>query len=715
MVVSGGRVAADAHQDHLNALLHEPSFRTLLGPIVFAKAKMPTNPAVASAILKLSADEVSNATDFSKLIRTDPALAIRLLKTANSAQFAQRTPITTIERAVTVLGLSRVKATALGFQLIAHLDRMGGTPFDLKLFWQHALLRGCLARVIATGTIPQRTDEAFLIALLQDCGIVLLAQVLGSSYATLCRSDLSPSAFYATERESFPYTHVDAIAVMSGEWRLPELISEPMKQHHHPRTISKKPASEQEKLADVAYFVGNLCFAGNLQITRDEQTLNDFGATAFALDPIRWSEIQKHTEAEYRNMSQMFEDLLPDGIDVAELLGEANRQLAEAADNSAARVVDIEAQRTTLVHEQKQLQAAIGDYRERAAIDPLTNVLNRGAIMDAARTAIKRNLDESVPLGALFLDIDNIKHLNDTYGQDVGDKVLKSAAAMLGQSIQDRGLVGRYGGEEFVVVLPELSADSTCKVGEDIVQGFRRLDTSGLGCSGPVTCSVGALWADRLSFNSAEELFAAADQLMYKAKRGGKDRCCFEKLIPSSQAAPATSPALHGVTLNPIPVYRDDAKNQAVGIEEILAIAGQLNALEGDPFAGIRKQERNKVVALCTLHYFTGSGSELAMKTCATRNLSTGGVGLLVPRPMIRGEPVEVVLDRGASQLFLAGLVTFCRHIDRTLHEVGIQFVSHSVSPIISNDAAGALHKHEWVNRAYTAKVTGKLQQTVAT
>jgi two-component system, cell cycle response regulator len=677
---------------------------------LFARAKMPTNPAVASAILKLSASETSNAKDFADLIRTDPSLAIRILKSANSARFAQRTQVTTIERAVTILGLSRVKATALGFQLIAHLDQLGGAPFDMKVYWQHSLLRGCLARVIATGVVPQRTEEAFLISLLQDCGIMLLVQVLGSSYASLCRADLSPAAFYATERESFPYTHVDAIEALASEWRLPLLISAPMQQHHHPRGCSNALKSEQEKLAAVAYFVGNLCFSANLQVMRDEQGLNDFGVAALALGQTTWADLQRETEAEYHSLLELFGDLLPDDIEVSELLGEANRQLVHAAEESEARFVDVEAQRVALMHERKQLQHALRDYREQSAIDPLTRVMNRGAVAEAARAAIRRNLEENVPLGALFLDIDNFKHLNDTYGHDVGDKVLKAVAALLRQEIRDDGPVGRYGGEEFVILLPARSAEATRHVAEDIVQALRRLDTTGLGCAGPVTCSVGAIWADRLPFNSAEELFGAADQLMYKAKRNGKNRACFERLTPSSSPLAEIPLAPHLTALD----SPEPEPTLAPGADELLALARQLNEIELDYFAGLRKQVRKKVVAPCTLYFFTESGPELKAETAVTRNLSTGGVGLLVARPMIRGEPVEVMLNCGASRLFVAGLVSFCRHVDGTIHEIGVQFVSHSVMPIVSSEAVEPIKQHDWLQRAFSAKKAGKLQTVAA-
>ena len=183
---------------------------------LFAKAKMPSSPALAEQILTLIKDSKSNASDFGAVIRTDPALAVRLLKTANSAQFVQREPVTTCERAIMVLGINRVKTISLGIQIVEHLDRLGGAPFDMKTFWQHSLLRACLARALAQRVVSEHEEEAFLAGLLLDCGILLLVQTLGCGYAKLYRSSLSPAAFYAVERETFPHTHVDAISVMAS-------------------------------------------------------------------------------------------------------------------------------------------------------------------------------------------------------------------------------------------------------------------------------------------------------------------------------------------------------------------------------------------------------------------------------------------------------------------------------------------------------------------
>ena len=154
---------------------------------------------------------------------------------------------------------------------------------------------------------------------------------------------------------------------------------------------------------------------------------------------------------------------------------------------------------------------------------------------------------------------------------------------------------------------------------------------------------------------------------------------------------------------------RSRAGDAASLCDTLADVATKLNAEETDEFAGMRKQERRRVVMPCRLNYFTESGNEVRGEEAVTRNISTGGVGVLVPRPMVRAEAVEVVMQKKDSHLFLAGLVTFCRHIEGGIHEIGVQFVVHSVAPIISGSGAESALKIDWVADAVDAKRSGKL------
>jgi diguanylate cyclase (GGDEF)-like protein len=497
---------------------------------------------------------------------------------------------------------------------------------------------------------------------------------------------------------------------MASEWRLPQIIAVPLEQHHTRGQLDEE-STETDRLSAVSYFVGGLRFADGLTIDPAEEDLREFGRTTLELDEAAWAQVRDGAANEYQRVSQLYAGIVPEDVDVAELLGEANHQLASVAHDASQRMLDIEAERAAIQREQRGLENALREYRERAALDPLTNVLNRGALMDAARKAIEGHLDRGAAIGALFLDLDNFKEVNDAWGHDAGDKTLKAVAVLLVREIGHAGTIGRYGGEEFVVVLRDLSAVATRTAGEQIVASVRRLAGQALGYPGPLTCSLGAVWSERPAVNSAEELFAAADQLMYRAKRNGKDRCCFGLLTEpydSIQHGDGSAPGTAESTRRSQEV--GDGKTDRSTLEEMLAIARQLNDYEVDTFVGIRKQERKKLTLPCAVHYFTKSGTDMPAQQAVARNVSTGGIGLLIARPLARGEAVEVVLDRGPSKLFLPGLVSYCRHIIESVHDMGVQFVTHSVTPIISGDPPEAMRKHDWVAQAVHAKQDCKLE-----
>jgi len=667
---------------------------------LFEKAKMPSSPALAARILELSDDPNSTAEDFGKILRTDAILTARLLKTANSAFFAQRIPVTNVERAVTVLGLNRVKTTALGFQLVSHLDRLGGTPFDMNAFWTHSLLRACIAQSLAGFIVPELVDEAFIVGLLQDTGIMLLAQILGKEYANLYQpQDLSPTAFFEVESNSFPHTHVDAITVMCSEWKIPQDIAIPLKRHHQMTRITDQ-SSILDKLCGVSYLVGGLRFTNDVTVGTEENKLREYANDQLHFHENMWNESINWATEEYQRISTFFGEVLNNDIDVVDLLGEANQQLTAVAEKANQKVVDIELEKEKILNEQKRLEKSLKDYRERASLDPLTLIPNRGAIFDAARLAIKQTSVDGTSIGVLFIDIDNFKAINDLHSHKTGDNVLKALAMLLKDNIDQIENVGRYGGEEFIVILKNLSAEECREKAAQFIEQIRKYDTQSLGLREPITCSLGAIWTDKPTVESAEELFAASDALMYKAKGNGKDRYCFEILHEEHPTMPAHHRSL-SESYNPNHPSTS-TQNQSVKtfIKDLIQIAERLNENESKGFEGIRKQKRKLMVSQCELCYFASVDSELQTVQAVTKNISSGGIGLLVTRPMVRGEPVEVVLNKDTSRLYLAGLIAYCSRIDGPIHEIGIQFVSQSVQSVILTDPIDETKKPEWVVQA---------------
>jgi diguanylate cyclase (GGDEF)-like protein len=156
--------------------------------------------------------------------------------------------------------------------------------------------------------------------------------------------------------------------------------------------------------------------------------------------------------------------------------------------------------------------------RELASHDPLTGLLNRREFDDRGTAEVERSRRYGHPVAVAFIDLDNFKQINDRLGHAVGDKVLQSVASALHDSSRASDLVGRIGGDEFAVLLPELDRAAAHDLGTRIASGLG----SALAPFSPVSASIGIAWfaAADVDFPS---MLCAADALMYQIKSAGKN------------------------------------------------------------------------------------------------------------------------------------------------------------------------------------------------
>jgi diguanylate cyclase (GGDEF)-like protein/PAS domain S-box-containing protein len=177
-----------------------------------------------------------------------------------------------------------------------------------------------------------------------------------------------------------------------------------------------------------------------------------------------------------------------------------------------------------------QIGLSIANIRLREALrsqsikDPLTGLYNRRYLTEMLEREIRRAVRSAQGLGILMLDLDHFKKFNDTYGHDAGDTVLREAASFLSKSIRVEDMVCRFGGEEFVIILPTANLEAAHGRAERIRSKVRELTVLHHGQSlGMITVSVGVSALPR-NGTTAKELLDAADAALYRAKREGRDR-----------------------------------------------------------------------------------------------------------------------------------------------------------------------------------------------
>jgi diguanylate cyclase (GGDEF)-like protein len=178
----------------------------------------------------------------------------------------------------------------------------------------------------------------------------------------------------------------------------------------------------------------------------------------------------------------------------------------------------------------KQVALALANIRLRATLreqssrDSLTGLFNRRYMEESLDREIRRAAREGYGLGLLMADLDNFKQLNDAYGHAAGDEVLRRVGRFLGAAVRGEDVACRFGGEEFVVILPKASLDDTHRRAEVLREGIKapHLDDP-TGLYPGATMSVGVAGYPEHGTSSAE-LILAADSAMYLAKARGRDR-----------------------------------------------------------------------------------------------------------------------------------------------------------------------------------------------
>ena len=180
---------------------------------------------------------------------------------------------------------------------------------------------------------------------------------------------------------------------------------------------------------------------------------------------------------------------------------------------------NIEAKNIQLLEAHKKLQEVYVKVEELSIIDPLTSIYNRRFLMDKLNEAVEASKENEQPLGIVLLDLDHFKKANDTYGHGFGDEVLKITVATIQKCLRQSDILGRYGGEEFLIILPLTEQSIIFEIAERIGAAIRTLTWRY-----PINVTISGGIAMYQPYYSLDAFLEKADRNLYVAKETGRDR-----------------------------------------------------------------------------------------------------------------------------------------------------------------------------------------------
>lgn len=205
---------------------------------------LPTLPVIITRILEVVKDERSSAKDLERIISCDQSITSRVLRIANSAYYGFSRKITTIHRAIVILGFQTVQGLALGSSIFETFFRTGRTAyFDRTAFWLHSIACSRCAMTLAQDSGELDPEEAFLAGLIHDIGMVVMDYTMHHEYSGILKIAMNQeSSLDELERDAWGFDHGEVGAWLGERWGFPEPLLDAIRFHHRVSTHGRRSA-----------------------------------------------------------------------------------------------------------------------------------------------------------------------------------------------------------------------------------------------------------------------------------------------------------------------------------------------------------------------------------------------------------------------------------------------------------------------------------------
>ncbi|WP_447530129.1 sensor domain-containing diguanylate cyclase [Vreelandella sp. TE19] len=493
--------------DTLYAALSEklPSF---LSKSLLSTASLPSMPTVAMQVLEVARKPDVSLKEYAFVIEHDPALTAQLIAVANTAHIVRAPrPAQTSLEATQRLGTDATLAVVLSFALFKD-DQTNEIAIP---GWQRAIASAAIASQLARTLCPDYLGQAFTVALLQDIGILALQMAYPEEAATLyTQPDRSHMQLAKEERQRFGCDHTLIGAWLAAKWGLPENIVTAIDESHD-SVLAKAPF-------DICVrFSGPLADAWLSKVPAQSFATLLYELSASDTEHVVLLESLFHRmHQQIHLLSDLLKLAVPLPIDSQAVLSEAKQLLFQHALAISAR---LEAQQVSF----RQLEHQHDALLERSRIDPLTQLANRAWLDEQLQMRFTLCRQKNRALSVVFIDLDHFKRLNDQHGHRAGDNVLQRFGKVLSSLVDASDIAGRYGGEEFLIIMPDETAQNAERLAHRIMA---LLEKEPMFYSGEtplyISVSIGIACVQDGVFDNVHELIAAADQSMYDIKRAGR-------------------------------------------------------------------------------------------------------------------------------------------------------------------------------------------------
>ncbi len=502
---------------------------------VQALSYLPTSAAVAMKFVELGKDPEADPADYAKVIGSDASLASKILALANSSWFGVRNRVTKPQVAVNLLGLGTIRTLAISYCITGLHNDLKLSADESRMFWSAALCKGVAARQYASHFNPALGEEAFTCGIFQDFALpVMYALAKEQVLEILQDASLDVPARLQKERAIFRLDHSEIARIIAQKLELPELFIDAVAFHHNRESL--REFVNNPVLADAAYIAALFPHQLDAWNPADAVRMSQCLAEQTRDKPLDTAAYLELVQNDFNRIYAYFEQgKTGSTAKLADLLADATRDAADNTTRLVTSVQELMSPAAAAGKEVNQLLAQHTKLEQTAYTDSLTGALNREGFMNAAGEALRHAQRYGIGYAIAYLDLDHFKQLNDTSGHVFGDKALQHASQAMLDCVRKDDLVGRIGGDEFVIFIADISAALAEQVLRRIIETASQPPANRSSSVPTPTLSAGLLpIPPRAPAVPLDTLLSMADSLMYQAKRAGGNQL----LIGSAETSP---------------------------------------------------------------------------------------------------------------------------------------------------------------------------------
>ena len=482
---------------------------------VVQRAQVPGKSPLSVVALQIVREALKpdvSPTDLARLAESDPGFALRIISMVNSAAFGFNRKVSDVRQATAFIGVRGLRTLGLSLAV----SDMVPAGADGQTLLGNSLRRAVAAQLIARKLGFKDVDEFFTAGLFLEVGLLARARDDLAAAGRVARLPAMDRVVF--ERAEAGTDHAVRGADLAKAFMLPAELIEAVALHHDPIM----PEAPLAKIAWVAERVAAVWEGGDVPSGQAEAARY---LVAVGVSDREIGEIFEKVPSLVADGAAAFDREVGPQKGVDQLLLDVSRSLLEMSHSYESMVRRLE----KLLGEKEELSAKLEEANQElmrlASTDALTGLPNKRSLEAQISRDLARADRDKTWLSLVVVDVDHFKKFNDTYGHATGDLVLQAVARALSRHLRAGDLAGRYGGEEFVLVLPgsnmigaRIAAERIRKALEAMVvdteQGPLKVTASFGGAS---VCGPGCA-------GTRDQVFQRADAALYEAKRTGRNR-----------------------------------------------------------------------------------------------------------------------------------------------------------------------------------------------